>query len=314
MDVQKKYIIALDVGGSYIKSVVLNEFCEILSDTLEIFPSKAKESKENILNHLVSIIRKQFKKVGLTNVKLKGIGFAFPGPFDYEKGISYIKGIDKFDHLYGVNLREEIVNRINKDKLILSKIDDEFVIAFDNDANLFALGEYISGKGKHHQKAIFLTIGTGAGSAFIEQGELIKSGNSVPKNGWIYLDPFGDSIVDDYISKRGVLKLAEEMKVEVIDNDVKTLVEMANDNNAKAREVFAQLGQNIGKALNPYVKSFNPEAIILGGQISKSIDLFKDSIYQSLARKDIVVEVSKDTSISTFVGIGMLIGNAKMDV
>lgn len=310
----KRYIIALDVGGSYIKSVVLNECCEILHDTLEIFPSKSHESKDIILNHLAAIIKNQFEKVNSDQVKLKGVGFAFPGPFDYEKGISYIKGVDKFDHLYGVNLREELKSGLHKDKDMLSKMDDGFVIAFDNDANLFALGEYKSGKGKHHQKAIFLTIGTGAGSAFIEHGELVKSGNRVPENGWIYQEPFGDSVVDDYISKRGVLKIAEELGIEVIDGEVKTLAEMANDGNPKAREVFAHFGRNIGKALNPYIKSFNPNAVILGGQISKSIELFKDGIFQTLENKDIIVEISENTSLSTFVGIGMLIDQMKKDV
>lgn len=310
----KKCIIALDVGGSYIKSVVLNELCEIIHGTLEVFPSKAKESKEIILKHLMSIIKNQFKKVDAEHVKLKGIGFAFPGPFDYENGVSYIKGVDKFDHLFGVNLREELTKLLDDDKLLHSKKDDGFVIAFDNDANLYAIGEYNSGKGKNYRKAFFLTIGTGAGSAFVENGELIKTGEGIPENGWIYKEPFGDSIIDDYISKRGILKLAEDFGVEVKDGEVKTLAHIANENNAKAKEVFTQFGQNIGNALNPFVESFKPEAIILGGQISKSIHLFEDGIFQTLKNQEIVIEVSENTSISTFKGIGMLIDRVKMDV
>lgn len=310
----KKYIIALDVGGSYIKSVVLNGLCEIVHDTLEIFPSKAKESKAVILKNLMMIIKKQFEKVDAEHVKLKGIGFAFPGPFDYENGISYIKGVDKFDHLYGVNLREELMELLDEDELLKAKKGDGFVIAFDNDANLFAIGEFNGGKGKKYRKAFFLTIGTGAGSAIVEDGELIKTGEGIPENGWIYKEPFGNSIIDDYISKRGILKLAEDFGVEVKDGEVKILADMANANNTKAREVFAQFGQNIGNALNPFIQSFKPEAIILGGQISKSIHLFEDGIFQTLQNQEIAIEVSENTSISTFKGIGMLIDRVKMDV
>ena len=32
----------------------------------------------------------------------------------------------------------------------------------------------------------------------------MKTGKGVPENGWIYQQPFGDSILDDYLSVRGL--------------------------------------------------------------------------------------------------------------
>ncbi len=309
MVAQNKYIIALDVGGTFIKSVILNHSNDMLYHTLEVFPAKAKESKEGIINHFIFIIKKQLMKLKMSHAKLIGIGFAFPGPFDYENGISYIMGIDKFDNLYGVNLRKELLKGMKQESSISTKIDNDFRIAFDNDANLFALGEHNNGKGKRYNRAVYLAIGTGAGSAFMEQGDFVKKGNRVPKDGWIYMDPFGDSIVDDYISKRGILQLAQEMNVEIIDNEVKTLADMAINNHEKAREIFEKFGRNIGMALNKYIKRFEPEVIVFGGQISKSIELFESGIYRSLEKKDTVIEVSEDTSHSIFIGIGTLIDN-----
>ena len=308
---QDVYTIALDVGGSYIKSTILNENDEIVPGSLSMFPAKARESKEELINHLCLIIKKQLKQVKSDDFKLLGVGFAFPGPFDYENGISYVQGIDKFDHLYGVNIRKELLNCIDKDAFITSKIDDRFLIVFDNDANLFALGEQKDGKGKNFDKSIYLTLGTGAGSAFMNQGLLVKSGRDIPENGWIYKDPFGSSIVDDYISKRGILKLAKQSGIMIADNEVKTLAVMAKDNHQKAQEVFHTFGKNIGKSLHPYVKSFSPQAIIFGGQISKSIDLFIDGIYKTLGEKKIIIKCSNDTSVSTFVGIGSLIAQSQ---
>lgn len=309
---QDMYTIALDVGGSYIKTTILNESDEIVPGSLSMFPAKARESKEELINHLCLIIKKQLKQVKSDDFKLLGVGMAFPGPFDYENGISYVQGIDKFDHLYGVNIRKELLKCIEKDEFISLKIDERFLIVFDNDANLFALGEQKAGEGKSFDKSIYLTLGTGAGSAFMDKGRLVKSGKNVPENGWIYKDPFGSSIVDDYISKRGILKLARQSGVMIADNEVKTLAAMAKDNHQNAQEVFYMFGENIGKALHPYVKSFSPQAIILGGQISKSIDLFIDGIYKTLGGKEIIIKCSNDTSVSTFVGIGSLIEQSQM--
>lgn len=43
---------------------------------------------------------------------MKGIRLAFPGPFDYEQGICLMKGLDKYDRLYGINLRQVFSERL----------------------------------------------------------------------------------------------------------------------------------------------------------------------------------------------------------
>ena len=43
---------------------------------------------------------------------VKGIGFAMPGPFDYVKGICYIRGVAKYENLYGINVGEAIAEAL----------------------------------------------------------------------------------------------------------------------------------------------------------------------------------------------------------
>ena len=37
-----------------------------------------------------------------------GIGIAIPGPFDYGNGISLIKDLEKYESLYGTNIKETL--------------------------------------------------------------------------------------------------------------------------------------------------------------------------------------------------------------
>lgn len=302
-----KYILAFDVGGLFIKSTILNQDGGIIPDTYAIFPSKSKEAKEKIIEHLFYIMKQQLNRILDKHIRVIGVGFAFPGPFDYDKGISFIKGVDKFDQLYGVNIRSELLKLIKQDRSFSAKIENNFIIQFDNDANLFALGEQKFGKGQKYKKSIYLTIGTGAGSAFMEQGHLIKKGYDIPINGWIYNEPFKGSIVDDYISKRGIMRIAKELGVIAKDGEVKTLSKMARQNNQKSQKVFHRFGKNIGFALNPYIKTFTPEAIVMGGQIAKSKDLFIEGVYETLENKTVAIELSEDSSLSTFKGVANLI-------
>jgi glucokinase len=132
-----------------------------------IYPAKSKEAKDVILGHFVDMIKQQTNRIMDRHFRIEGIGFAFPGPFDYERGISYIQGVDKFESLYGVNLREELTSRIRDASFFKHKRTPDFHIVFENDANLFALGEYAAGKAGRYRKSICITIGTGTGSAFL---------------------------------------------------------------------------------------------------------------------------------------------------
>src|SRR5699024_6038948 len=133
---------------------------------------------------------------------------------------------------------------------------------------------------------------------------LVKEREGIPRDGWIYNMPFKSSIVDDYISKRGVMAIATEKGIDAENNNVKSIEIEASRNNIPAMDTFYQFGIHIGEALQPYVQSFQPQGIVLGGQISKSIDLFIDGIYSVIDRSKVKVVCTKDTSQSTFIGIG----------
>lgn len=301
------YTIAFDVGGLFIKSAVINSNGEVCPKSFAIYPAKSKGTKEEIISNLVHLIKQQGNSILDKDFNIVGVGYAFPGPFDYVNGISYIKDVDKFENLYGVNLREEINERLESIPSIKCKMTQPFPIVFDNDANLFALGEQMAGKARNYGRSVCLTIGTGTGSGYMENGRLTTVGEKVPENGWIYNQAFANSIVDEYISKRGILRIAEDMGIAVADNEVKTLAEMARDNVPLAMEVFHRFGRNIGEVLNEYVLPFKPDGVIIGGQIAKSLDLFIAGIYESLTDKSLQIEKSEDTSLSTFIGVANLL-------
>src|SRR5690606_29943987 len=168
-----QYMMAFDVGGSYIKTAILNDKGVIILESIAVYPAKSQAAKDEILDHFITMMSLQMHYISSENYQVIGIGFAFPGPFDYQNGISYIQGIDKYDSLYGINIREQLRERMKRDNEWMSKFASDFVIVFENDANLFALGEHKAGKGQHFNKVMYLTIGTGAGSAFMENDEFI---------------------------------------------------------------------------------------------------------------------------------------------
>ena len=298
--------IALDVGGTSIKTSVITPNGTLLTPGITHYPSLAKEDKETLLNHFTHIILDKIKEAPYP-IHIIGIGMAFPGPFDYEKGIPLMQNINKYDSLYGIYLGKEILLRLRKDKLFNEVASPNCKIKFENDASLYALGETVLNQALMQGKVLCLCIGTGLGSAFLEDGKLITNHPNVPLNGWVYDTPFLDSIIDDYISARGILKLHESLH-HVLVNDVKSIYDLALEGCESSLKTFHIFGSRFAQAITCFLQTFQPNTLVLGGQIAKSFPLFKESFLSQLQKvaPDLTVTLSLDSSLSTLVGVTRL--------
>ncbi|QGQ99785.1 ROK family protein [Paenibacillus psychroresistens] len=305
-----EFTIVFDVGGLYIKAAVLNQYGKVVPNTYAVYPSKSKENKDELLNHFVDLFKQQVSRIMEKQVQINGIGFAFPGPFDYEEGTCYIQGGDKFESIYGVNLRTELMQMLSQESFFAQKQSADFHIVFENDANLFALGELVSGKVKSTGKSICITIGAGLGSTFIENGEMVKYRDDVPNHGWMYAAPFRDSIVDDYISRRGFNRLKSELGID-LTLDIRDLMEAARQGDLLTASLFHSFGLMLGEMLIPFVQAFKPEALFIAGEIAKSHDLFIGGCRAALEGYELSIEISDEASMSTFIGVSKLLEQSK---
>jgi glucokinase len=161
------------------------------------------------------------------------------------------------------------------------------------------------GQAVQYRRAICLTLGTGIGSGFAEAGQLIAQRDDVPDNGWVYRLPYRSGIADDYISRRGLLELARELGINLLGRDVKELAESACRGEEASILLFNTFGRRMAEALETTLKAFNPDIVVLGGQISKSGQLFAPGFRHELIRNGIntSVAISKDSLRSTLLGI-----------
>lgn len=280
----------IDVGGTELKCGIADRQGRIHMP-LTKFPANAKEDKEKILDHFAAVIKTLIKEAG--DCEIAGIGMAFPGPFDYKRGISLMKGLDKYDSIYGIPLEAAIKEKV--EEIACSKF------VFLHDVEAFAVGESYFGACREANRIFCLCIGTGAGSAFIENKAAVKESPGVPENGWIYNTPFKDSVIDDYISSRGLKKLALELLGR--ETDGKGLYELCVQGDSKAAEVFERFGNDLKDAAMPFIESFRPKAVVLGGQISGSFSFFGRAISEACAAENIDIYLENDTSVKAMQGL-----------
>ncbi len=280
---ENKYIL-LDVGGTSIKGFLANGTSgEILKH--KEYPSKSGENAKSIFENFCNIV-----------VDLKGeaeitaIGFAFPGPFDYKNGISLMKNIGKYDSIYGLSIEDEL----SKILPLFSGIKTIFL----HDIEAFAIGCCDD----NIERGICVCIGTGTGSAFIKNGNIIKESEfGVPENGWIFNKPYKDSIIDDYISARGLENLSLEL-LNRKDNGYE-LYQKCKSDDSNAVLVYKNFGEILLDCIKPFLEDFRPTELIFGGNIAKSFDYFGNAVRKYCDENNITVKVETDTSVKIMHGL-----------
>ena len=154
----KKFILAVDLGGTNLKIGLLDLKYKILHKRILITRSLRK--KESLIQAIVSVVNNILRDFNLKRQDIVGLGLGLPGPIDIEKGLVHF-----FPNIPG--WREVFLKKILEKRLGLQ-------VRLDNDANLMCLAEYKLGAAKGTQNAVCLTLGTGVGAGVIINATLYR--------------------------------------------------------------------------------------------------------------------------------------------
>jgi glucokinase len=259
-------VAALDIGGTHVSAARVN----IASAAVEPgsgcrIPYRPDGSRGELLEAIL-------RAAAATGTGVQKCGVAVPGPFDYENGVCTIRGVGKLEALYGVDLRHELGIALGLGGA---------AVRFLNDADAFLLGEWWAGAAYGHARAVGLTLGTGLGSAFLEHGRIVDDRSDVPPEGSLHLVPFRGGPVEDVISRRGLLAfygLAADGELDVAD-----VAERAHAGERRAREAFFHFGSALAEFVTPWVRSFSPTSVVVGGSIARAWDLIGPVLEAELA-------------------------------
>lgn len=246
----KRYILTADIGGSHITSALFDvDAWQVKEGTVERVEFSSKTNADLIFD---SWCRCLLGSVVAKRAPASGIAIAMPGPFDYEQGICYIKGLNKYEALYGMDIRKALSDR-------LEIPPDQ--IRFRNDAESTIAGEVSLLTGS---RVLGVTLGTGFGSAFFD-GRTTKDIN-------LGSEVYKDSIADDHFSTRWFVKrYFEQTGISV--NGVKELAALAQDHST-AKNIFNEFAANLSDFMTPHLSYYQPDLLILCGNITKASHYF----------------------------------------
>ena len=289
-----KYIIGVDLGGTKIYSGIFEngKMLKILK-----FWTEGNKGKKAVINNILKSIDAIIKESEISKDNIGGIGIASPGPLDYRTG-----NVVKTPNLpiSGVNLRKII----EKEFKIKTKVD--------NDAKC---GGFAEAKARRTSNLIYLTLGTGLGSAMIYNGEIFR--------GDLYATEFGHQVIDYngfecscgnkgcleiYTNSNALLRYARELG---LDEDGYEIHKKALAGDKRYKKVYEILGKYLGVGIANIVNSVDINLIAIGGGIGNAGDLIiKPALNEMksrlLVRKNVRIEKAKLGEFANLIGSAMM--------
>ena len=292
---KNKYVLGIDIGGSHITAAVIDmQQRNILKNSFTRERVDSHGLTEQIIHTWCNVIKAAYKKV---DIQIGCLGIAMPGPFDYDNGISYIAGNDKYAAFYGLNVKDMLAGElgIDRDQILMS-----------NDAACFLAGEVFAGEARAYRNLIGITLGTGLGSAVCKEGKITDAN--------LWCSSFLNGIAEDYLSTRWFLKRYYELTGLNILN-VRELT-LLYEENQTVRKIFTEFGHNLGLFLKDFQQDHVAEAIVIGGNIANASGRFVPNVIKYLEAQGIntPVHISRLNEDAALVGAAgcWAVGAAKL--
>ena len=267
-------VVAVDVGGTSVDAACISAAGELIGELVES-ASPAAGTKDEIVAELARAVAAARAQAG--DFTVIACAIAMPAPFDYPSGVSHME--HKFQAISGLDL-----GRLLRE---ITGLPTYFI----NDADAFGLG--VSWRQlPEAERFVGLTIGTGLGGSFIENGEHVTAGDTVPPHGEVWDLPYAGGVLEDYVSARGVVAAygrlsagarhrADGGRVERVS--AKEVADLAIRGSGPAVEAYRAMGTAIGRGLAPVLLRFEPELLVIGGKVGQSLPLFGPAAGRALA-------------------------------
>ena len=287
----------LDVGGTFVKSVVATLQGELLPNTESSVPINSDGTREEIEHSFATVVSNGRTIAEYNGYLLAGVGIAFPGPFDYNTGISYMK--HKFAALDGVSVKAFFHSLLD--------IGEDMPVVFMHDVTAAVLGEMSFGAAQGYKNVAVVTLGTGLGFSHTIDGKIQYSPLGSPAVS-IYNRPYKDGILEDFASKRGFLRsYAEVCGKEIPANMTVAMIGgMCAEGDKEALQSFYNVGAILATELKPLLEEFGIECLLFGGQISRSFKYFEPALQGLLNEVPSLKKISTMQNLSTAAPLGLL--------
>ena len=288
----KKLAIGVDIGGINTAFGVVDENGDLYAES--VISTKKYPNFEDYTDYVKDLCVAMHAMADSLSFEyeLVGIGIGAPNA-NYHKGT-----IEAPVNLWRFSPKESNPDDSRRIFPLAKDIGECFPgvkILMTNDANAATIGEMVFGNAKGMKDFIMITLGTGLGSGFVANGEMIygndgfagELGHVIVERGGRQCGCGRYGCLETYVSatgiKRTVFELMSTMNIPskmretaFEDFDASMISAAAKQGDPIAAEAFRYTGEMLGRALADVVTITSPEAVFLFGGLAKAGKLLFD--------------------------------------
>ncbi|WGW01140.1 ROK family protein [Vibrio sp. YMD68] len=284
-EVEPFHSVAVRLGRDYVQFSLYNlGGIELVTEHHELIYSNQTQLTDGLISQLGRFIEDHR---AITN-QLIAIGIALPGLVNPETGVvDYMPNTD-IDHLP--------LGSIIKDKFNV----ECFV---GNDVRGIALAEHYFGASKDCQDSILVSVHRGTGAGIIVNGQVFLGFNrNVGEIGHIQIDPLGEQCqcgnfgcLETVASNPAILERVQKLinqgyesslsKVDTIT--IQDVCDHANIGDELATQSLVRVGNQLGKAIAITINLFNPQKVVIAGDITACEDIVFPAIRRNVENQSL---------------------------
>ncbi|WP_210469768.1 ROK family protein [Sporosarcina sp. 6E9] len=264
------YVIGVDIGGTKIASVILDQWehivfrTEVESDT---------SNREKMFTQVTSCIDILLEETKIPLTEIVGMGVGVPGKVDRKNGIAVFQNNLPWRSF-------PVIDRLREHYRIEN-------ISLDNDVYLATLAEWKIAGENIDETFVYITISTGISCSIIHNGSFLRGAGFAGELGLFPVLPLADSSkfesLEETASGLAIQKLARKYfnKAEMTTKDFFMSYQNGND---IARNLMNDIVKPLAYGIYSVVCLLDPNKIVFGGGVVNNNSFFIDLVKEELAK------------------------------
>lgn len=265
-------LLGMDIGGTQIKAALVDESGAVARTLRADTPASLVEFRR--------VVVRLIQELSLSATNIRAVGIGCKGIINPETTrVEVLPGT--LHYLEGQLLSE----------IVAPALPEAAAIAADNDARVALAGEIAWGAARQRRNVVMLTLGTGVGGGMVADGRILRGANGVAGHiGHLTVDPDGvlcicgnRGCLETVFSARAIESEAFAAIHRGVDSRLLAcgskapscaeVFDLARQGDVVAGDIIRKATRVLGAAIAGLVFVFDPEIVILGGQISEADDV-----------------------------------------
>lgn len=262
--------LGIDIGGTKTALALYDRHFQTAAETA--MPTRPERGCRDLVCRIAEAANGMLRRLDPADRSLLAAGVACPGPLDLKRGrIVYIPTMGFCDEPLTAMLEDAL----------------ELPVALENDTNAAALCESVFGEGRDAETVVYVTISTGVGCGIVRHrqivdgaayaaGELghlkvVRNGRPCPCG--------GQGCLEAYASGTAAARIASERYGRSME--ARDVYALARRGEEPALGIVREAADHLGYALAALYQILDPDLVVLGGSVTKDIDVFGDALLRA---------------------------------